>query len=172
MTIERFKLEPHDRTNPLWLRIEALDKRFPRQGNAGIERIATGFRWAEGPAYFPAMRCLIWSDIPNNRMLRWSESTRDGTLSDLDFQPQMKVWLQVCSEAHLCTARNCGPRGNCFFQEARKAAAAIPGSRLIEYDGAPHGLLATHKDQLAQDVLAFLATNYFATGRAPLRSSA
>ena len=54
---------------------------------------------------------------------KWAESTRDGTLSDLNFQPQMKVWLQVCSEAHLCTARNCGPRGNCFFQEARKAAA-------------------------------------------------
>ncbi len=54
---------------------------------------------------------------------RWAESTRDGTLSDLDFQPQMKVWLQVCSEAHLCTARHCGPRGDCFFQEARKAAA-------------------------------------------------
>jgi ATP-dependent DNA helicase DinG len=54
---------------------------------------------------------------------KWSEGTRDGTLSDLDFQPQMKVWLQVCSEAHLCTARHCGPRGNCFFQEARKAAA-------------------------------------------------
>ena len=54
---------------------------------------------------------------------KWAERTRDGTLSDLDFQPQMKVWLQVCSESHLCTARHCGPRGNCFFQEARKAAA-------------------------------------------------
>jgi ATP-dependent DNA helicase DinG len=54
---------------------------------------------------------------------KWAESTHDGTLSDLNFQPQMKVWLQVCSEAHLCTARHCGPRGNCFFQEARKAAA-------------------------------------------------
>jgi len=54
---------------------------------------------------------------------KWAERTRDGTLSDLDFQPQMKVWLQVCSEAHLCTARHCGPRGTCFFQEARKAAA-------------------------------------------------
>lgn len=54
---------------------------------------------------------------------RWAQTTRDGTLSDLDFQPQMKVWLQVCSEAHICTARTCGPRGNCFFQETRKAAA-------------------------------------------------
>ena len=54
---------------------------------------------------------------------QWAETTRDGTLSDLNFQPQMKVWLQVCSEAHLCTARHCGPKGDCFFQEARKAAS-------------------------------------------------
>ena len=54
---------------------------------------------------------------------KWAEKTRDGTLSDLDFQPQIRVWLQVCSEAHICTTRHCGPRGNCFFQEARKAAA-------------------------------------------------
>ena len=58
-----------------------------------------------------------------SRIREWAEATKDGTLSDLDFQPSMKVWLQVCSEAHLCTARHCGPRGNCFFQEARKAAA-------------------------------------------------
>jgi ATP-dependent DNA helicase DinG len=57
------------------------------------------------------------------KIRQWAEATTDGTLSDLDFQPSMKVWLQVCSEAHLCTARHCGPRGNCFFQEARKAAA-------------------------------------------------
>ncbi|MBK1828750.1 ATP-dependent DNA helicase [Haloferula rosea] len=54
---------------------------------------------------------------------KWAEGTRDGTLSGLDFQPSTKVWLQVCSEAHICTTRHCGPRGNCFFQEARKAAA-------------------------------------------------
>lgn len=58
-----------------------------------------------------------------NEIRRWAEGTRDGTLSDLEFQPSRKVWLQVCSEPHICTARFCGPRGNCFFQEARKAAA-------------------------------------------------
>jgi ATP-dependent DNA helicase DinG len=58
-----------------------------------------------------------------NHIRTWAEGTKDGTLSDLEFQPSMKVWLQVCSETHLCTARHCGPRGNCFFQEARKAAA-------------------------------------------------
>jgi ATP-dependent DNA helicase DinG len=53
----------------------------------------------------------------------WALTTEDGTLSDLDFQPSMKVWQQVCSEAQICTTRYCGPRGDCFFQEARKEAA-------------------------------------------------
>jgi len=60
-------------------RIEKLDKRFPRQGNAGIERIATGFRWCEGPVYFRDGGFLLWSDIPNNRMMRWLEE--DGHTS-------------------------------------------------------------------------------------------
>jgi len=52
----------------------------------------------------------------------WAEGTRDGTRSDLDFDPSLKVWLQVCSESHICTQKICGPKGNCFFQEARKKA--------------------------------------------------
>jgi gluconolactonase len=60
-------------------RVEKLDKRFPKQGNAGIERVATGFRWAEGPVYFRDGGYLLWSDIPNNRMLRWLEE--DGHVS-------------------------------------------------------------------------------------------
>ncbi len=61
-------------------RVEVLDKRFTaRQGNAAIERIATGFRWAEGPVYFADGGYLIWSDIPNNRMMRWLED--DGHVS-------------------------------------------------------------------------------------------
>jgi gluconolactonase len=51
--------------------IEALDKRFAGSvGTGAVERIATGFRWAEGPAYFRAGHYLIFSDIPNNRMMR------------------------------------------------------------------------------------------------------
>lgn len=61
-------------------RIAVLDKRFThKQGNAAIERIATGFRWAEGPVWFGDAGCLIFSDIPNNRLMRWQE--RDGHLS-------------------------------------------------------------------------------------------
>ena len=55
--------------------IESLDARFDkyRLMNAGVERLASGTRWGEGPVWFGDMRCLFWSDIPNNRILRWDE---------------------------------------------------------------------------------------------------
>jgi len=60
--------------------IEALDPRFRFDVHTGgIERIASGFRWCEGPVYFRDLRCLIFSDIPNNRMMRWNEE--DGGVS-------------------------------------------------------------------------------------------
>lgn len=43
--------------------------------SARLEKLYDGCRWAEGPVYFPALRSLIWSDIPNDRMLRWDETT-------------------------------------------------------------------------------------------------
>jgi gluconolactonase len=43
--------------------------------SARVERLFEGTRWAEGPAYFAAGRYLVWSDIPNDRMLRWDEPT-------------------------------------------------------------------------------------------------
>jgi gluconolactonase len=42
---------------------------------AKVERIATGCRWAEGPVWLGDTRSLLWSDIPNNRILRWDEET-------------------------------------------------------------------------------------------------
>jgi gluconolactonase len=56
---------------------EVLDKRFSKlvNGNARLERLWTGCRWAEGPAYFPAGRYLIWSDVPNDRMMRYDETS-------------------------------------------------------------------------------------------------
>lgn len=57
--------------------IEILDKRFEKYilGNAALERLYTGTRWAEGPVWFGDGRYLLWSDIPNNRILRWTEET-------------------------------------------------------------------------------------------------
>jgi gluconolactonase len=55
---------------------EVLDERFRScDGDQWLERLHTGCRWTEGPAYFPAGRYLVWSDIPNDRMLRWDETT-------------------------------------------------------------------------------------------------
>ncbi len=42
-------------------------------GNAPVKRLATGFDWVEGPVWFGDQQCLLFSDIPNNRILRWSE---------------------------------------------------------------------------------------------------
>ena len=42
---------------------------------AAVERLATGFRWCEGPVWFGDGRHLLWSDIPNNRMMKWEEET-------------------------------------------------------------------------------------------------
>jgi len=54
-----------------------LDPRFGPLINptAHLDKLWTGSRWAEGPAYLPAMRQLIWSDIPNDRMLRYDEAS-------------------------------------------------------------------------------------------------
>src|SRR6185312_10734522 len=60
-------------------RVERLDKSFPAQGNAAIERVATGFRWAEGPVYFRDGGYLLWSGVPTNRRMRWLEE--DGHVS-------------------------------------------------------------------------------------------
>lgn len=57
--------------------IQVLHPSFQRYVIAlgAVERLATGFRWAEGPVWFGDGRYLLWSDIPNNRIMRWDEET-------------------------------------------------------------------------------------------------
>ena len=57
--------------------IVSLDPRFDkyRLPLAAVERLASGCRWAEGPVWFGDGRYLLWSDIPNNRIMRWDEPT-------------------------------------------------------------------------------------------------
>jgi len=61
--------------------VVSLDKSFDRfRVLGGIERLYTGTRWGEGPVWFGGGRYLLWSDIPNNRILKWEEET--GAVSD------------------------------------------------------------------------------------------
>jgi len=54
------------------------------------------------------------------RIKDWSRTTKEGTLSELDAEPDPELWLQICSEPHLCTPKTCSGDGRCFYQEARK----------------------------------------------------
>lgn len=92
--------------------LEILDPRFRALvlGNAALEVLGSGYRWLEGPVWFADHDCLYVSDLPNDRVLRWSEGggvsvatrpagfanghTRDG-----------KGRLLTCSHAGRCIAR-------------------------------------------------------------------
>lgn len=54
------------------------------------------------------------------RIKDWARTTKEGTLSELDAEPDPELWLQICSEPHLCTPKTCSGGGKCFYQEARK----------------------------------------------------
>lgn len=69
---------------------EVIDARFRKFAlpYVSLEKLYTGCRWAEGPAWFAAGRYLVWSDIPNDRILRWDET--DGSVSVFR-QPSMNA---------------------------------------------------------------------------------
>ena len=77
--------EPKVGPEPVWqpsLRypdsaVQIIDQSFGkyRLNLAAVERIAHGFRWSEGPVWFGDGRYLLWSDIPNNRIMKWEEET-------------------------------------------------------------------------------------------------
>jgi gluconolactonase len=97
---------------------EVLDERFRACFNrtAQLERLWTGARWTEGPAYFPAGRHLVFSDIPNDRMLRYDEC--DGHVS---------VFRQPCGYAN----------GHTVDREGRLVSCEHGGRRVsrTEHDG-------------------------------------
>lgn len=97
---------------------EILDSRFNRlfNGSAHVERLFTGCRWAEGPAWFAAGRYVVWSDIPNDRMLRYDEC--DGSVS---------VFRQPCGNTN----------GNTVDRQGRLVSCEHSGRRVsrTEHDG-------------------------------------
>jgi gluconolactonase len=94
------------------------DRRFGALviGSSLLEKLYTGCRWAEGPAYFPAGRYLVWSDIPNDRIMRFDET--DGSVS---------VFREPCFNAN----------GNTTDAEGRLVTAEHRGRRITrtEHNG-------------------------------------
>ena len=56
-------------------------------GSAAVERLFTGCRWAEGPVWFDDLQCLLFSDIPNQRILRWAADATGGGVVSTFRQP-------------------------------------------------------------------------------------
>ncbi|TMA10525.1 MAG: SMP-30/gluconolactonase/LRE family protein, partial [Deltaproteobacteria bacterium] len=80
----------------------------------------TGSRWAEGPAYFAAGRYLVWSDIPNNRMMRYDET--DGSVS---------VFRQPSRNANGHTVDREGRLVSCEHQSRCVTRTEHDGSRTV-----------------------------------------
>src|SRR5258707_3629075 len=58
------------------------------------------------------------------RLAEWARTTRDGSLSDLSVEPDPKWWIQVCSEAHICTQKTCCQDQRSFYQHTRQRLLA------------------------------------------------
>ncbi len=108
--------------------VRVLDPSFApyRLALASVERLAEGCRWSEGPVWFGDARCVLWSDIPNNRILRWDEAT--GAVSP---------YRQPSNNAN----------GNTRDRQGRLVTCEHDARRVIrtEYDGSITVLLDRHE---------------------------
>ncbi|MEP6792269.1 MAG: SMP-30/gluconolactonase/LRE family protein, partial [Ramlibacter sp.] len=101
---------------------EEIDPRFRRLAfpNVHVEKLYTGCRWAEGPAWFAAGRYLLWSDIPNDRMMRWDET--DGSVSVFR-QPAMNAnGLTVDLQGRMIA---CEHRGRCVSRTEHDGSRTV-----------------------------------------------
>lgn len=92
-------------------------------GNARVDTLWSGGRWAEGPAYFAAGRYLVWSDIPNDRLLRWDETS--GAVA---------VFEQPCRNQNGHTVDHLGRMIACEHRGRCVSRYEIDGSRTILAD--------------------------------------
>ena len=106
---------------------QVVDARFRKLvfGNVHVEKLWTGCRWAEGPAWFAAGRYLVWSDIPNDRMLRWDET--DGSVSVFR-QPAMNTnGHSVDLQGRLVS---CEHRGRCISRTEHDGSRSVLASHI------------------------------------------
>jgi gluconolactonase len=104
---------------------EPFDERFAScyAGHVRVERLWTGARWAEGPAWFAAGRYLVFSDIPNDRMMRFDET--DGSMS---------VFRQPANNSNGNTVDNEGRLITCEHRTRRVTRTEHDGSVTVIAD--------------------------------------
>ena len=104
---------------------DVIDSRFSAciPGAVQLDKLATGTRWAEGPAWFGAGRYLVWSDIPNDRMMRWDET--DGSVS---------VFRQPCNNTNGHTVDLQGRLISCEHRGRRVTRTEPDGSITVLVD--------------------------------------
>jgi len=102
-----------------------LDPRFRPlfAGYARVERLWTGARWSEGPAWFAAGRYLVWSDIPNNRMLRYVEPSGE-----------VSVFRESANNSNGNTVDNQGRLVTCEHLTRRVTRTEVDGSISVVAD--------------------------------------
>ncbi|MDX1539970.1 MAG: SMP-30/gluconolactonase/LRE family protein, partial [Geminicoccaceae bacterium] len=105
--------------------VQILDKRFERLRifSAAVERLYTGCRWSEGPVWFGDGRYLLWSDIPNQRVLKWEEETG-----------QVSIWRKLSDYANGNTRDRQGRLVTCEHGARRVTRTEYDGSVTVLLD--------------------------------------
>ncbi|MBA3326340.1 MAG: SMP-30/gluconolactonase/LRE family protein [Rhodobacteraceae bacterium] len=144
---------------------ETLDPRFAAclTGHGRVERLWTGARWSEGPAWFAAGRYLVWSDIPNDRMLRWDET--DGSVSLFRAPSMNSNGNTVDRQGRLVTCEHRGRRvtrtehdGSVTVVADRHQGKRLnsPNDVVVKSDGSiwftdpPYGILGDYEGEAAE----------------------
>ncbi len=147
---------------------EALDPRFNACliGHARVERLWTGARWSEGPAWFAAGRYLIWSDIPNDRMLRWDAC--DGSVSVFRAPSMNSNGNTVDRQGRLVSCEHRGRRVTRTEHDGRITVLAdshkgkrlnSPNDAVVKSDGSiwftdpPYGILIDYEGAQAESAI-------------------
>ncbi len=161
--------------------IDILDPRLkPVVQGASLERLCTGAVWSEGPVWLHEDNSVLWSDIPNNRMLRWSEADgmtvwRDGVEFTNGHTRDLNGDLLHCSHGQRGIVRTPMREGGIFaaspdmlvMDRYQGKRLNSPNDIVVKRDGTiwftdpPYGILSNHEghkaapEQVANHVFCF-----------------
>jgi gluconolactonase len=152
--------------------IEVLDPRFApvAQGAGALERLCTGATWSEGPVWMQEDHSVLWSDIPNNRMLRWNEAdgmavwrdrveftnghTREADGSLLHCSHGLRAIVRTRFDAHLSN-----PRDETVVDRYQGKRLNSPNDVVVKSDGTiwftdpPYGIVSDVEGHQAESEL-------------------